>query len=57
MLVGEAPGRTSDDEVTLFDSGGTAVETVAAAQLVYERAREAGLGESLSFAPASEAME
>ena len=57
VLVGEAPGRTSDDEVTLFDSGGTAVETVAAAQLVYERAREAGLGESLSFAPASEAME
>jgi alanine dehydrogenase len=57
VLVGAAPGRTSPDEVTVFDSGGTAVETVAAAHLLYERAREAGLGEPVSFAPASEAME
>lgn len=57
VLVGDAPGRTDDDEITVFDSGGTAVETVAAAHMLYERAKERGLGETLSFAPASEAME
>ncbi|MFB6169070.1 MAG: ornithine cyclodeaminase family protein [Haloferacaceae archaeon] len=57
VLTGEAAGRTSDDEITVFDSGGTAVETVAAAQMLYERAAERGLGETLPFAPASEAME
>jgi alanine dehydrogenase len=57
VLVGDVPGRTSEDEVTVFDSGGTAVETVAAAHLLYERARDRGLGEPVSFAPASEAMD
>jgi len=57
VLVGDAPGRTSEDEVTVFDSGGTAVETVAAAHLLYERARDRGLGERIDLAPASEAME
>jgi alanine dehydrogenase len=57
VLVGDVPGRTTEEEITVFDSGGTAVETVAAAHLLYERAREAGLGEPVSFAPASEAMD
>jgi alanine dehydrogenase len=57
ILVGDVPGRTDDDEITVFDSGGTAIETVAAAHLLYKRAREHGLGEPLPFAPASEAME
>ena len=57
VLVGDVPGRTDDDEITVFDSGGTAIETVAAAHLLYERARERGLGEPLPFAPASDAME
>jgi alanine dehydrogenase len=57
VLTGEVTGRTSEEEITVFDSGGTAVETVAAANLLYERAAERGLGEPLPFAPASEAME
>jgi len=57
VVAGEASGRTADDEITLFDSGGTAIETVAAAHMLYEKAREQGLGESIEFAPASEAME
>jgi alanine dehydrogenase len=57
VLVGDVPGRTGDDEVTVFDSGGTAVETVAAAHLLYERARDRGLGAHVDFAPASEAMD
>ena len=56
IVAGTAPGRTSDDEITVFDSGGTGIETVAAAALLYDRAREAGLGTELEFAPASEAL-
>ena len=57
VVAGEAPGRTSDDEITVFDSGGTAIETVAAAGMLYEKATERDLGTDLPFAPASEAME
>ena len=56
VVAGSHPGRTSDDEVTVFDSGGTGIETVAAAHMLYERAREAGRGTPLSIAPASEAL-
>ncbi|AGB39329.1 ornithine cyclodeaminase family protein [Natronococcus occultus] len=56
VVAGIEPGRTSAEELTVFDSGGTGVETVAAAGLLYERAREAGLGTEISFAPASEAL-
>jgi alanine dehydrogenase len=56
VVAGRAPGRESDDGITLFDSGGTGIETVAAAWMLYEKAREAGLGETLELAPASEAL-
>ena len=56
VLVGDAPGRESADEVTVFDSGGTAIETVAAAKMLYDRAVEADVGQRIEFAPASEAM-
>ena len=56
IVAGNAAGRTSDDEITVFDSGGTAIETVAAAGMLYERAREQGLGSTIEFAPASDAL-
>ncbi|RBI61827.1 ornithine cyclodeaminase family protein [halophilic archaeon] len=56
VVAGEAPGRESDDEVTVFDSGGTGIETVAAAQLLYEKARSEDLGSTISLSPASEAL-
>ena len=56
IVAGKAPGRTSDDEITVFDSGGTGIETVAAAYLLYENALEAGLGRTIEFAPASDAL-
>ncbi|RZH69393.1 ornithine cyclodeaminase family protein [Natrinema altunense] len=56
VVAGTEPGRTSDDELTVFDSGGTGIETVAAAYLLYERASERGLGQTIEFAPASEAL-
>ncbi len=56
VVAGNAPGRTSADEITVFDSGGTGIETVAAAYLLYERALEAGVGTEIEFSPASEAL-
>jgi alanine dehydrogenase len=56
VVAGEAPGRTDEREITLLDSGGTGIETVAAAKLLYDRAREAGLGRTLELSPASEAF-
>ncbi len=49
VLAGRVPGRTADAEVTLFKSLGMAVEDVAAAHLVYTRARQRGVGEEISL--------
>jgi alanine dehydrogenase len=38
IVAGRRPGRSTDDEVFVFDSTGTALQDVAAAVLVYERA-------------------
>jgi alanine dehydrogenase len=56
VVAGVEPGRESPEEVTLFDSGGTAIETTAAAHLLYERARARDMGETLSLTPASQAF-
>lgn len=56
VVAGAKPGRQSPSEITVFDSGGTGIETVAAAKLLYDRVREQGLGERIEFAPASEAF-
>jgi alanine dehydrogenase len=44
VIVGRKRGRLSRDEITVFDSTGTALEDVAAAIAVYERALTAGVG-------------
>jgi alanine dehydrogenase len=44
VVAGNAPGRESGDEVTLFDSTGLAIQDVAAAHVIYEHAREQGIG-------------
>jgi alanine dehydrogenase len=44
VVTGRRPGRTHDDEITIFDSSGTALEDVAAAIAVYERAFASGRG-------------
>jgi alanine dehydrogenase len=38
VIAGLKPGRTRDDEVTVFDSTGIALQDVAAAAAVYARA-------------------
>ncbi len=44
VICGRTPGRTSGDEITLFDSTGLAIQDVAVAALVYERAKSKGAG-------------
>src|SRR5437763_13406508 len=44
VVVGRRPGRTRADEITVFDSSGTALEDVASALAVYDHARAAGRG-------------
>ena len=44
VVGGLAPGRAADDEITLFESQGIALEDLAVACLVLSRAREAGRG-------------
>lgn len=44
VVAGRRPGRTRDDEVIVFDSSGTALQDVAAAIAVYEKARLTGRG-------------
>ena len=56
VVAGERPGRPDEETITVFDSGGTGIETVAAAAMLHGKAVEAGLGETISFAPASEAL-
>jgi alanine dehydrogenase len=44
VVSGRRPGRTRADEITVFDSSGTALQDVAAAIAVYRNARAAGRG-------------
>jgi alanine dehydrogenase len=44
VVTGRRPGRTRADEVTVFDSSGTALQDVAAAIVVYEKALASGCG-------------
>ena len=49
ILIGKHPGRTSPDELTVFKSLGLAVEDLAAAEYVVQRARERGVGTTVEF--------
>jgi ornithine cyclodeaminase/alanine dehydrogenase-like protein (mu-crystallin family) len=49
IVTGAAPGRASDQQITLFESQGLAVQDMAAAAYIYEQARERGLGQEVAF--------
>ncbi len=49
ILIGKAKGRTSRDEVTLFKSLGLAVEDLASAQLLFDKAKRLGSGRWVEF--------
>jgi ornithine cyclodeaminase/alanine dehydrogenase-like protein (mu-crystallin family) len=50
IVADRKPGRTSDDEITIFDSTGVAIEDAAAATLVYEKACAAKMTKNFEFA-------
>lgn len=52
VLTGEAPGRRSAQEVTVFDSVGFALEDYAAMRFMREAARQAGVLQAISLVPA-----
>lgn len=49
VLAGMHPGREHEDELTIFESLGIAVEDLASAELVVRRARERGVGVEVPF--------
>ena len=50
VVAGRRPGRTSAEEITIFDSTGVAIEDVAAAVAVYEGALVRGRGVTIDLA-------
>jgi ornithine cyclodeaminase len=49
VIIGQVKGRSSPSDITLFKSVGLAIEDVAAAQYIYSKARDAGLGKFVPF--------
>ena len=49
VVTGRRPGRTRDDEITVFDSSGIALQDVAAAVVVYEKALASGCGTEMTL--------
>lgn len=50
IVAGKKPGRTSAGEITIFDSTGMALQDVASAVAVYEKAVRSSLGTTVNFA-------
>ena len=50
IVAERKPGRTGDDEITIFDSTGVAIEDAATATLVYEKACSTKITNSFDFA-------
>ncbi|SDD19798.1 ornithine cyclodeaminase [Aquimonas voraii] len=51
VLSGDAQGRRTDSEITVFDSVGFALEDYSALRLLRDRAAELGLGETIGLIP------
>ena len=49
VVAASKPGRTSNDEVIVFDSTGMALQDVVTSALVYERARQQGAGTTIEL--------
>jgi alanine dehydrogenase len=49
VVAGKKPGRATDEEITLFDSTGLAIQDLAVARLAYDRCHERGIGISVDL--------
>ncbi|OPX76167.1 MAG: Alanine dehydrogenase [Methanosaeta sp. PtaB.Bin018] len=50
IIVGKKPGRTCEEEITIFDSTGLGIQDVAVGSVVYEKALSSGMGVWLKLA-------
>lgn len=49
IVTGKKPGRESNEEITIFDSTGLAVQDIATDWLVYRKALERGIGREIDI--------
>jgi alanine dehydrogenase len=49
IIIGKKPARENNEEITLFKSNGLAIQDVAAAKLIYDRAKKAGIGANVAI--------
>jgi alanine dehydrogenase len=49
VITGKIPGRTSDEEITIFDSTGLAIQDMAVGHVVYGRALKEGIGTDINL--------
>jgi len=49
IVAGRDPGRTSEDQITMFKSNGVALEDISTALRVYHLARQRGVGEEIDL--------
>ncbi len=49
IIIGKKPARVNDQEITLFKSNGLAIQDVATAKLVYDRAVQAKIGTEIEL--------
>ncbi len=52
VVIGEKRGRKADNEITVFDSTGIAIEDLVTAKLVYEKAQQEGRGLAIELVQA-----
>jgi len=50
ICLGTKPGRTSENEITVFASTGIAIQDIAVAEMVYRRAVKLGIGSKIDLA-------
>ena len=49
VIIGTAPGRRTEEEITVFDSTGLAVQDIVTAWNVYKKALKKGTGQKMNF--------
>jgi len=49
VVIGKKGGRTSEDEITVFDSTGLSLQDITTATVVFEKARKKNMGKWLSI--------
>jgi alanine dehydrogenase len=49
IVTGKKPGRVSDEEITVFDSTGLAVQDIATDWIVFKKAKRRGVGREIEL--------